>query len=173
MCLLIVSCFAFLALHLGISGTPLGELLQNPLSESLYLSVYSLLSLGSLGVVIYGYVQVPHVGFIWVPSVLAYKVAKVFMLLALVTIVMGALVKTPTAVMSERVLDYEVSGLLNITRHPILWSVLLFARAHLCSLIAITLQFCFLERLFFCPSLGCYRWIKGAGRKVSQNGGFS
>jgi hypothetical protein len=38
---------------------------------------------------IYGYVQVPHVDFIWVPSVLAYKVAKVFMLLALVTIVMG------------------------------------------------------------------------------------
>ena len=131
MCLLIVSCFAFLALHLGISGTPLGELLQNSLSESPYLSVYSLLSLGSLGVVIYGYVQAPHVGFIWVPSVLAYKVAKVFMLLALVTIVMGALVKTPTAVMNERVLDYEVSGLLNITRHPILWSVLLFARAHL------------------------------------------
>jgi uncharacterized membrane protein len=49
------------------------------------------------------------------------------MLLALVTIVMGALVKTPTAVMSERVLDYEVSGLLKITRHPVLWSVLLFA----------------------------------------------
>lgn len=51
------------------------------------------------------------------------------MLLALVTIVMGALVKTPTAVMSERVLDYEVSGLLKITRHSILWSVLLFVRA--------------------------------------------
>ena len=64
MCLLIVSCFAFLALHLGISGRPLGELLQNALIESPYLSVYSLLSLGSLGVVIYGYVQVPHVGFI-------------------------------------------------------------------------------------------------------------
>ena len=89
MCLLIVSCFAFLALHLGISGTPLGELLQNSLSESPYLSVYSLLSLGSLGVVIYGYVQVPHVGFIWVPSVFAYIVTKVFMLLALVTIVKG------------------------------------------------------------------------------------
>ena len=51
------------------------------------------------------------------------------MLLALVTIVMGALLKTPTAVMSERVLDYEVSGLLKITRHSILWSVLLFVRA--------------------------------------------
>jgi hypothetical protein len=44
---------------------------------------------------IYGYVQEPHVDFIWVPSVLAYKVAKAFMLLSPVTIVMGALVKKP------------------------------------------------------------------------------
>ena len=42
---------------------------------------------------IYGDVQVTPVDFIWVPSVFAYKVAKTFMLLALVTIVMSALVK--------------------------------------------------------------------------------
>ena len=58
---------------------------------------------------IYGYVQVPHVGFIWVPSILAYKVAKVFMLLALVTIVKGLPVKIPTAVLNARALDHEVS----------------------------------------------------------------
>jgi uncharacterized membrane protein len=59
------------------------------------LGVYSLFSFGSLGGMIYGYVQEPHVDFIWVPSVLAYKVAKAFMLLSPVTIVMGALVKKP------------------------------------------------------------------------------
>jgi hypothetical protein len=37
----------------------------------------------------------------------------------------------------------------------------------------ILLQFCFLERLLFCPSLGCYRWTKGAGGKLTQNGRFS
>ena len=121
MCLLIVSCFAFLALHLGISGTPLGELLQNSLGESPYLSVSSLLSLGSLGAMIYGYVQVPHADFIWVPRVLAYKVTKVFMLQALVTIVTGALTKIPMAMTSERALHHEVSGLLKITRDPVQW----------------------------------------------------
>jgi uncharacterized membrane protein len=95
--------------------------LRNSLGESPYLSVYSLISFGSLGAMIYGYVQVPHADFIWVPKVLAYKVTKVFMLQALVTIVMGALTKIPMAAMSERALDHEVSGLLKITRDRVQW----------------------------------------------------
>jgi uncharacterized membrane protein len=129
--LLIVGCLAFLVIHLGISGTPLRAVLQNSLGESPYLGVYSLLSFGSLGLMIYGYSQVPHTDFLWYPSVTAYKVAKVLMLLALVTIVMGTLVKNPTAVMSEQALDNEVSGMLKITRHPVQWGILLFACAHL------------------------------------------
>jgi hypothetical protein len=46
---------------------------------------------------------------------------KVFMLVPLVKIVMGALVKNPTGVMSDEALDHEVSGLLKITRHPFQW----------------------------------------------------
>ena len=68
---------------------------------------------------IYGYVQLPYANFIWVPSVLAYKVTKVFILQVLVAIVMGASVKIPTAVKSERALDHEVFGLLKITRDPV------------------------------------------------------
>jgi hypothetical protein len=41
------------------------------------------------------------------------------MLPALVAIVMGALVKSPKAVKSERALDHEVSGVLKITRDPV------------------------------------------------------
>ena len=129
--LLIGGCLAFLATHLGISGTPLRAVLRNSLGESPYLGVYSLLSVGSLALMVYGYAQVPHIDFIWYPSVAAYKIAKVLMLLSLVTIVMGALVKNPTAVMSEQALDNEVSGLLKITRHPVQWGILLFACAHL------------------------------------------
>ena len=84
---------AFFGLYLGISGTPLRAVLRNSLGEALYFGVYLLLSFGSLSAMIYGYVQVPHVDCIWVPRVLAYKVAKVFMLVSRVTIVMGALVK--------------------------------------------------------------------------------
>jgi uncharacterized membrane protein len=87
--------------------------------ESLYLDVYSLFSCGSLGGIIYGYVQMAYVDFIWGPSVLANNVAKVFTLLALMTTLVGALVKNLTAVMSERALGHEVSELLKITGHPV------------------------------------------------------
>lgn len=80
---------------------------------------------------IYGFGQVPNVDFISVPSVLAYKVAKVFSWLALVAIVMSILVKNPTAFKSKLVLAHEDSGLLKITHHPAQWWVLLFARAHI------------------------------------------
>lgn len=129
--LLIAGCLSFLAIHLGISGTPLRAVLHNALGESPYLGVYSLLSFGSLGLMIYGYGQLPHTDYLWLPSVAAYKVSKVLMLLSLVTIVMGTLVKNPTAVMSEQALDNEVSGMLKITRHPLQWGILLFACAHL------------------------------------------
>ena len=96
-------------------------MLRNALGEYLYLGVYPGFFFVSLGVMTYGHGLVPQVDFIWVPSVFAYKVAKTFMLLALVTIVMGALVKKPTAVMSEQALHQKVSGLLKITRHPVQW----------------------------------------------------
>ena len=93
------------------------------------------------------------------------------MLLAQVTIVTGALLKKPMVVMSERTLDYEVSGLLKITRHPVQWGILLFASAHLLAN-GDSASIIFLERLLFRPSLGCYRWAKGAGGKMTEIAGF-
>ena len=129
--LLIIGCVTFLAVHLGISGTPLRAVLQNAIGATPYLGVYSVLSIVSLGVMIYGYGQVHHADFIWSPHPLAYKVTKVFLLISLVTIVMGVLTKNPTQVMNEQALDHEISGLLKITRHPIQWGILLFAVGHL------------------------------------------
>ena len=141
------------------------------MGESLYLDVYSLFSCGSLGGIIYGFVQMAYVDFIWGPSVLANNVAKVFTLLALVTTLVGALVKNLTTVMSERALDHEASGLLKKTGHPVQLGGCC-SPSPTCWLIVIPLQFCFLKRLLFYPSLGCYRWNKGPDGKLTQNGRF-
>jgi hypothetical protein len=111
------------------------------------------------------------VDFIWVRSVLVYKVAKVFILVSLMTIVMGALVKNPTGVMSDEALDHEVSGLLKITRQPFQWEFCC-SPAPTCWLMVMLLQSSFLDRLLFCLFLGCYRWTKGVGGKLTQNGRF-
>lgn len=129
--LLIIGCIAFLVTHLGISGTPLRGVLQNAIGPSPYLGLYSLLSFGSFGLMIYGYSQADHTNFIWYPTPMAYMVTKVIVLVSLVTLVMGTLTKNPTQVMNEKALDNEISGLLKITRHPIQWGILLFSVAHM------------------------------------------
>ena len=131
MTLLIAGCAAFLITHLGISGTPLRGVLMKALGDGPYLGIYSLLSFATLGLMIYGYGQVPHVDYIWLPSTLLYGITKGLLLLALVTLVMGTLVRNPTAVASESALDNGVTGMLKITRHPIQWGILLFAIGHL------------------------------------------
>jgi hypothetical protein len=60
-----------------------------------------------------------------------HKVAKVLILLAVVTIVIGVLVKNPMVFMSERALDREISGLL---KKCVTWfngSILLVSSANL------------------------------------------
>lgn len=131
MTLLIIGCAAFLLTHLGTSGTPLRGYLQRTIGEKPYLGVYSLLSLATLGLMIYGYASVPHVDFIWYPAPAAYLVTKALLLASLVIIVMGTLVRNPTQVMNEQALEHEVAGMLKVTRHPIQWGILLFAIGHL------------------------------------------
>ena len=105
--LLFAGCAGFLLVHLGISGTPLRAVLQGKLGEQAYLGVYSLLSFATLGLMIYGYSNVPHVDFIWYPSNAAYLVTKGLLLIGLVVLVMGTLTKNPTQVMNEQALESD------------------------------------------------------------------
>ena len=68
MTLLISSCLAFILLHLGVSGSPVREMLRTRLGANGYLGLYSLLALASLAAMIYSYTLVPHTEFIWLPS---------------------------------------------------------------------------------------------------------
>jgi uncharacterized membrane protein len=129
--LLFIGCAGFLLTHLGISGSPLRNVLRGAMGEQAYLGVYSLLSFATLGLMIYGYAGVPHHDYIWLPSTSAYLVTKVLLFIALVTLVSGTLTKNPTQVMGDAALDNEISGMLKITRHPIQWGILLFAIGHL------------------------------------------
>jgi uncharacterized membrane protein len=129
--LLIIGCLAFLATHLGISGTPLRGMLQNLLGAKGFMGVYSLLSIGTLILMIYAYGKVPHADFIWTPTTVAYKVAKVFVLVSFLVLVAGTMTRNPTAVMQDSALDDGVHGILKITRHPVQWAILVFAAGHI------------------------------------------
>lgn len=131
MTLLFASCIAFLILHLGISSTPLRGVLVKVLGQKGYLGLYSLLALTSLGFMIYFYGGVEHTDFVWQPAPASVQITKVFVLLAMVLLVMGTMVKNPTAVMMEDAINEEIPGILKITRHPTQWAIFLYSIGHL------------------------------------------
>ncbi len=131
MLLLLVACLAFLLTHLGISATPLRGMLINTLGENLYLGIYSVISFVTLGFMIYGYGNLPHVEFLWSPGPVAYGVTKVIMVFAMILLSMGIMTRNPTAVKMESAVNDELRGVLKITRHPIQWAIILYVAAHL------------------------------------------
>jgi uncharacterized membrane protein len=131
MTLLIASCIAFLALHMGISSTPLRGMLNNALGQRGYLALYSLLAIAALGAMIYYYGSLDHTQYVWHPDPISYKITKVFVFVAIVLLVMGTMIKNPTAFMMEDAINQGVPGILKITRHPTQWAILLFSIGHL------------------------------------------
>jgi uncharacterized membrane protein len=118
---------AFLATHF-IASTPLRLRLINALGVWPYRGVYSLVALVTLGWMIWAFVKAPNVplwsGLRYVP---AYVMPWVFIVLAC------GYWRNPSLVGAEKLLRSEdpARGMIRITRHPIMWGLMLWAAAHI------------------------------------------
>jgi len=119
---------AFLATHF-VSSTPLRPALVNAMGEWPYRGAYSLVAFLTLGWMIWAYVQAPREALLWTPLRLVPLFA---MPLALVLIVSGYW-RNPSLVGAEKLLKSEepARGMIRITRHPLMWGVMLWAAAHI------------------------------------------
>ncbi len=124
---LIVATAAFLATHF-VTSTPLRPVLVNALGEWPYRGVYSLVALITLGWMIWAYAAAPRealwAGWRHVPLLV---MPFVFILLAC------GYWRNPTMVGADRLLksDDPARGMIRITRHPIMWAIMLWAGAHI------------------------------------------
>ncbi|HEX5093024.1 MAG TPA: NnrU family protein [Burkholderiales bacterium] len=125
---LIVATLVFLGIHI-VPSTPLRGRLAGALGEGPYLGLFSLASLGGLAWMAYAYGHAPFEG-LWpglrlVPLVL---VPPAFVLLAC-----GLLSRNPSLLGQAGALKREdpARGILRITRHPVMWGIMLWALAHL------------------------------------------
>lgn len=121
----------FVGLHL-IPSTKLRPLLVKALGESAYLGIFSLAAGAAILWLAIAYARAPIVE-LW-PSVTALRiVALVAMPLAFVLLVAGYTTRNPTAVMQEKHFHAPdpAPGILKVTRHPIMWSIALWALSHL------------------------------------------
>lgn len=129
--LLIIASLLFLVTHLGVSSTPLRQVLANNMGEGPYLALYSVLAAVTLGAMIYTYGQTSHASFIWLPSRPANAATLVLVPIALILIVSGLMAKNPTAVGMSGAVNADLAAILKITRHPVQWGIMLWALAHL------------------------------------------
>jgi uncharacterized membrane protein len=125
---LALACLVFLALHV-VPSTPLRPALVAAIGEKPYLGLYSLASLAGIVWMVLAYKAAPATA-LW-PGL--RHLPSAVMPFALILVVAGSMTPNPTAVGAAKLLEREKSarGILRITRHPIMWGIMLWAGAHL------------------------------------------
>ncbi len=126
---LLIATAAFLATHY-VSSTPLRARLIGGLGNNGYLVLYSAAAVATLVSMVWAYFRAPFIGLWYVPA-LRY-VPLTVMPVAMVLIVSSLMTRNPTLVGQERLLkaDEPARGMLRVTRHPMMWSIALWAAAH-------------------------------------------
>ena len=124
---------AFVLTHLGLSSAPVRRTITRRLGEQGFLSLYSLVALILLGWMIIAYVHASHAYYLWFPGPGLRHLPLLLMPLALIFVVAGVTTRNPSAVGTENSIDRPdlVKGILRVTRHPVQWSILLWAGAHI------------------------------------------
>ena len=124
---LVLATAAFLASHF-VASTPLRAALVRAIGEGPYRGLYSLVALATLGWMIWAYPNAPREplwpGLRLLPALL--------MPLAFILVVAGYW-RNPTMVGADRLLksDDPARGMIRITRHPLMWGLILWSGAHL------------------------------------------
>jgi len=118
---------AFLATHF-IPATPLRGIIVGAIGEKAYLALYSLLAFATIGWMVWAYNRAPleplWVGLRWLPAVV--------MPFAFILLACGILSRNPTIVGADKLLKSPdpARGMIRVTRHPVMWSFILWAGAH-------------------------------------------
>lgn len=127
MTMLVAATVAFLATHF-VTSTPLRPALVSAMGEWPYRGLYSLVAFVTLGWMIWAYGAAPR-ELLWSGW---RQIPYVVMPLAFVLIACGYW-RNPTMVGADKLLksDDPARGIIRVTRHPIMWGVMLWAVAHM------------------------------------------
>jgi uncharacterized membrane protein len=129
---LALAALAWFALHAGVAGSGLRPWLVARFGERGYRGGFSLASIASLWWLVHAYRAAPYRPLVLVPQALSV-IPIVLVPVALVLLAGAFTSPSPTALGGEKFLAAAepARGVLRITRHPFLWSVVVWAAAHL------------------------------------------
>ncbi len=124
---------AFLVSHLSLAHGAVREWIVSHIGEKGFQGLYSLLALLILGAMITAYVYASHYLYLWIPGHGLRHLPLLVMPIAFMLIVGGVTTPNPSAVGMADHLDQpsSVKGVLRITRHPMMWGIMLWATVHI------------------------------------------
>ena len=127
MTLLIIATLLFMGTHFA-SSTPLRPKMVAALGEWPYRGVYSLVAFITLGLMVWAYLGAPR-EMLWTPM---RDTPYVLMPVAFILVACGYW-RNPTIVGADRLLKSEdpARGMIRITRHPLMWGIMLWALSHI------------------------------------------
>lgn len=128
---LALASFLWFALHAFVAGSELRWVLVRRLGETWFRGLFSVLSLGSLWFLVSAYRKASFYP-LWFAPMPIHWLPLLVMPVALVLFVGSFSVANATRVGGEKVLERTdaARGVLRVTRHPFLWSVILWSGVH-------------------------------------------
>lgn len=127
---LILAALIWVGVHIGISGTALRDRIAARLGEGGFRGLFSAVSVAAIWFLIASYNAAPTTPLWFAPIWLRWLLVAV-MLVAFILFVASLTTRNPTAVGGERAVAQEARGILQVTRHPMLWSFALWAAVHM------------------------------------------
>ncbi len=129
---LVIATAVFLGIHI-IPSSYMRDGLVARIGTLPYLGLFSLVSGGAMAWMVFAYLDAPEGQILWQFDNAARYAAIVLMLIASVFFVSAYTSRNPTAIGNEsKVTDPAASGgIVAITRHPLMWSFVLWSVAHL------------------------------------------
>ena len=125
-----VAMAAFVLLHLVLSWPGLRGRLVAAVGERVFLVVYSVIALATLGWASHAFAMAPEFPVWMVPTGIRHLAGAV-VLVAFILAFCGVTVRSPTAVMPvDDGGELPVPGIAKVTRHPLMWGIALWAVMH-------------------------------------------
>ncbi len=130
MALFLLLLLGFALSHIWLASPPLRDMLVARLGENGFRAGYSLLSIVLLGGTVWAYGRLEPVPPLWVAPGWAWPLASAVMLIASVLFV-GSLTPANRGLVGVPASTRPASGVLRITRHPMMWAFGLWAGVHM------------------------------------------
>lgn len=127
---LVAAAVLLIATHNGLALPPVRRVLVARFEEWPFRILYSMIAVAAFTLLVLAYLEAPEI-YLWEPPTALRHISLTLMPLAWVLLVCGYTGPNPTAVGLDLFSRLDGVGILKVTRHPVLWAMVLWAVAHL------------------------------------------